>query len=458
MDTFTTGTFTVDTDGEIEVDYLFDGGWFRGELAVFSLEGMETYEPGSTEFIKEAARRALTDSEQGRILVQDELEGAKFSADLAWERDFNLGQYQGVKAFNLTPGDKVALMLVQHSTVREIEKNPKKISEFGKLPIFSIPEANSPDYDSSDGYEVVDVDGNGAIAFEDVPIKQADRDYNDVIVNLPGLEGNLPSLSGNINAARDWRGRSILFDAGLNPLTDDDLVMHLEFNETKGKQAADTSPEGRNNPGKLGKGAKFRDGIVDLDGKNDLIEVKDSRDINTGTHAQRTISLWFKADNKNISDQKQIIYEEGGVDKKEDAGLNIYVENGRIYFGGWNENAWTGTYLSSDDIFSNTWHHVALVLDAEARVNSTQQNAFRAYLDGVRIGSGEGMQLGSHRDDIGIGGLNETTKFHNGEAKKNSQHSLGGSLDDLRIYNRALSPDEIAFLFNANSDPYSSRR
>ena len=217
-------------------------------------------------------------------------------------------------------------------------------------------------------------------------------------------------------------------------------------------------PQGSNNPGKLGKGAKFRDGIVDLDGKNDLIEVKDSRDLNTDTYAKRTISVWFKADNKNISDHKQIIYEEGGVDKKEDAGLNIYVENGRVYFGGWNQTKadWSGTYLSSDDITSNTWHHVALVLDAREGVNSTQNNAFAAYLDGVKIGAGEGMELESHRDDIGIGGLNETTKFHDGEAENKSEHSLGGSLDDVRVYNQALSPDEIAYLFNANNEPIAA--
>ena len=451
-----TGIFTVDADGQVEVDYLFDGGWFRGELAVFSLAGMEDLELGSEAFIKEAARRALSDSDRGRILVRDELEGAKFSADLPWERDFNTGEYQGVKAFNLTPGDEVALMLVQNTTIRDTFRKPNRTSEFGKLPIFSIPEANFPNYNSSDGYEVVDVDGNGAIAFEDVPIPQADRDYNDLIVDLQGLESNLPTLSDNINPARDWRKNSILFDAGSNPLSADSLVMHLEFAETRGKQAADTSPEGSNNSGKLGKGAKFRDGIVDLDGKNDLIAVKDSSDLNTGTHAQRTISVWFKVDDK-ISDRKQIIYEEGGVDRG-DAGLNIYVENGRVYFGGWDRanGDWSGTYLSSDDIFSNTWHHVALVLDSSPGANTTQDNAFAAYLDGVKIGSGAGSELGSHPDGIGIGGLNETTRFHDGKNLRNSQHTLGGSLDDVRVYNRALSADEIAYLFNANNEPIAA--
>jgi hypothetical protein len=453
MVNFAKGTFTVDADGGIEVDYLFDGGWFRGELAVFSLKGMESFTPGSKEFIKEAARRALTNSEQGRILVQDELEGAKFNAPLAWERDFDTGEYRGVKAFNLTPGDEVALMLVQHTTVQKTWQNPNQTSQFGKMPIFSIPEAN-PRTSSAAGFEFVDVDGSGMIALEDVPIQQADKDYNDMIVDLQGLKSNLSPLAKEINPNRDWRENLILSDGELRLLSDHRLVMHLKLDETQKKQAADSAPEGKKNPGTLRYGAKFHDGVVDFDGKNDLIEVKDSADINTSTYAKRTVSLWFKVDNKDVSDRKQIIYEEGGVNQ-DNAGLNIYVQNGLLYFGGWNQKNgnWSGTYLSSDDIISNTWHHVALVLDAQPGVKSSQPKAFVGYLDGIKIGEGNGMELESHVDDIGIGGLNETTKFHNGVAQKNSKHTLKGSLDDVRVYNRAFSPEEIWLLFNPNHDP-----
>ena len=445
--------FKVDSSGKIEVDYLFDGGWFRGELGVFSLEGMEDYEPGSTAFVKEAAKRASSNSEDGHVLIQDETEGAKFSADLPWERDFNTGEYQGVKTFDLTPGDEVGLMLVQNNTIRNTQTRPQKTDEFGKTVIFSMPEAN-PFNLSGDGYEIVDVNGNGTIAWEDVPLSQADKDYNDLIVDIQGLESDLPLLSDNINPIRDWREQMVLWDGDLVQLSDEGLVMHLELDEPKKKTAADSSPEGRNNQGKLTKGAKFRDGIVELDGKNDSIEIKDSNDLNTSTHAKRTISVWFKVDDKDISDRQQIIYEEGGF-QKDDAGLNIYVDEGKVYFGGWNRSGgdWTGTYLSSDDLSSDTWHHAVLVLDAEAGNNSLQPEAFTAYLDGVKIDSGEGMELTRHRDDIGIGGLNETTKFHNESGLKNSQLSLGGSIDDIRAYNRALTATEISYLYNPNHEP-----
>ena len=453
MTTFETGSFIVDANGDVEVDFLFDGGWFRGELAIFSLEGMDIYEPGSTEFMLEAARRILTDSPQGRIVVQDEQEAAKFSADFAWEKDFNTGKYGGVKTFKMTPGDEVAFMLVQHNTIADTLENPDNIYEFGKLPLFSIPEANLS-VSSPNEFEFVDVDGKGTIAFEDVPISQADKDYNDMIIKVKGLEGNLAKLPDHINPTRDWRKTLILWDGKLSPLSDDRLVMHLELNETSKKNALDSSPEGNDNRGKLRKGAKFGGGVVNFDGKNDVIKVNDSSDINLGIHPKRTISLWFKVNNKNLADHKQILYEEGGVGK-DLAGLNIYIEDGTLYFGGWNqENGnWSGTYLSTTNITSNSWHHVALVLDAEEGLTTTQAGTFTAYLNNVKVGEGNGMQLDSHRDNIGIGGLNQTTKFHDGKAEKNSHQSLGGSIDDVRVYNRALSHEEISFLFNPNHDP-----
>ncbi len=200
----TSGVFKVGETGTISFDYLYDGGWFQGELAVFSLQGMESYEAGSQEFMVEAARRALTNSQEGRILLQDRQQGAKFSEDLAWENNFNAGEYQGVKTFDMTAGDELAFMLVQHTTVQDIYQNPNNISKWGKLPIFSIPEANP--FGTAPN-QVVAVDNNGTLAFEDVRIDQgkSDQDYNDVVVQVRGLEGNVATMDENVNPNRDWR-------------------------------------------------------------------------------------------------------------------------------------------------------------------------------------------------------------------------------------------------------------
>ena len=241
-----------------------------------------------------------------------------------------------------------------------------------------------------------------------------------------------------------------------------EMVMRLDF-ENSGTTAIDSSPQGNNNQGELRNGAAFRneDGfgnVVDFDGDNDFIEVNDSSDINLGIHPQRTISLWFKTDDKSLTDRKQVLYEEGGMTR----GLNIYLDRGKLYAGGWNrptsESNWAGTFLSTDAIASNTWHHVTLVLDAPEGVKDVQSGAFTAYLDGIKIGSGEGSQLWGHGDNTGLGGLNQGTRFHNGTASGTGTHGLLGSLDDVRLYNRALTAQEVAQLAQSSSTPLNPIR
>jgi hypothetical protein len=76
----------VGESGEVTIDYLFDGGEYQGELAIFSLEGMEGLEPSSEAFIQKAADRALSDSELGYIVISDKTEGARFSGELGETR------------------------------------------------------------------------------------------------------------------------------------------------------------------------------------------------------------------------------------------------------------------------------------------------------------------------------------------------------------------------------------
>ena len=199
---FNEGVFEVGETGEVTFDYLFDGGWFQGELAVFSLNGMEFFEPGSDAFIAEATRRAMTNSEEGYVLASDRTEGARFSQELDWESDFNMDaeSYQGIEKFTMTPGDEFAFMLVQHATVWEIT-DPTKTQLWGKAPIFSVPEAN-PDY--SEAGIVVDATGTGTYAFEDV-FTDSDQDYNDVVFQIKGARGLAPSINEHINTELDWR-------------------------------------------------------------------------------------------------------------------------------------------------------------------------------------------------------------------------------------------------------------
>ena len=206
---FNEGVFEVGETGEITFDYIYDGGWFQGELAVFSLGGMDIYEPGSDAFIQEATRRAMTNSELGHVLAKDRTQGARFTEKMDWENNFNIDSnlYKGIESFTMNPGDKFAFMLVQHTTVWEIS-DPSKIWQWGKLPLFSIPEANPGG--TPEG-QIVEVDGSGTYAFEDVrtDLADSDRDYNDFIFQIKGATGAVSSIDLYSNSDRDWRKTDI---------------------------------------------------------------------------------------------------------------------------------------------------------------------------------------------------------------------------------------------------------
>ena len=201
--TFDSGVFTVGESGEVSIDFLFDGGAYRGELAVFSLEGMEDFEPGSDAFIQEAAQRALSDSELGYIVISDRSEGARFSGELG-ERDWNRGPYLGVKTFEMRAGDEFGLMLVPHGKVEQVEGNPGIGGS--QRPLFSMATAN-PD-DAFHVGQIADITGEGnSFIWEDLRVdhNRSDGDYNDLIFQIRGATGEAIDLDEVINPELDWR-------------------------------------------------------------------------------------------------------------------------------------------------------------------------------------------------------------------------------------------------------------
>ncbi|MFB2968843.1 S8 family serine peptidase [Aerosakkonema sp. BLCC-F183] len=195
------GYFTVGETGQVGVDFINDGGWYKGELAIFSLEGMDRFVPGSEEFIKEAAHRSLSNSNLGYIVISDPNEAAKFNVGLA--NADNNGEYKGIKTFAMKPEDKFGVMLVPNGKVQEVWDNPNIGGS--KRPLFSLVTAN-PNAAFHVG-QVADINGTGsAFAIEDMRVDTGtDKDYNDVIFKLTGATGKAVNLDDVINPERDWR-------------------------------------------------------------------------------------------------------------------------------------------------------------------------------------------------------------------------------------------------------------
>ncbi|MEC4805830.1 MAG: S8 family serine peptidase [Jaaginema sp. PMC 1079.18] len=200
---FNAGVFTVDDSGQVGIDFLYDGGGYKGELAIFSLEGMEDLEPGSEAFIEEAARRALTNSTEGHIVIQDATEGAKFEGRTSWESNFNSGDYKGVKTVEMNPGETFGVMLVPRGTVQQVYDNP----DIGGAtrPLFSMQTINPND--AFHVGQIADVTGDGnTFVMEDLRTDGfTDQDYNDIIFQVRGATAEATHIDDVIDADRDWR-------------------------------------------------------------------------------------------------------------------------------------------------------------------------------------------------------------------------------------------------------------
>lgn len=202
------GFFVVDPSGEIGVDFIYDGSVATGELGIFSLRGMENFELGSSEFIQEAARRALSNSPLGYVVISDGLEGAKLSGELGETANWNQGEYLETKTFSMEPGDLFALLLVPNNTVQTVFDHPIPLSltaSSGNRALFSLI-SRSPD-SPLHRPQMTSLTADGtAIVIEEQPVGVGfNRDHNDLIVKLTGVTGRVVSFDDVIATDQDWR-------------------------------------------------------------------------------------------------------------------------------------------------------------------------------------------------------------------------------------------------------------
>ena len=185
--------------------------------------------------------------------------------------------------------------------------------------------------------------------------------------------------------------------------------------------------------------ASFNSAGISVAGKFDSAPVFNSTnsvaidDGNESDIAKRSISMWFEVNDVGVSSRKQVVYEQGNSSD----GLNIYVEDGQLYVGGWAAGSFS-TFLNTS-VESGRWHHVALVIDGDF-------GKLRGYLDGHKFGYDQATAIPNTPGEISLGRVGSTgTRFHSGVVIGHS-HGLQGKIDEVRIYDRVLGDAEVAAL------------
>lgn len=143
------GVFQTSPDGRVKIDYLLDRGAYKGELAIFSLEGMEHLDRNSDEFREEATRRAKSNSIDGRIIVSDIKENGSLEGG------------RGAGTFQFRPKDNVAFVFLGNSSFEKLgnsRKPPKELylSTGSRDGFDHFKTSDSPTNLSSNGKEAID--------------------------------------------------------------------------------------------------------------------------------------------------------------------------------------------------------------------------------------------------------------------------------------------------------------
>ena len=238
---FDSGIFQADETGKISFDYLSDGGLYQGELAIISLTGMQEFVPDSEAFIKEAARRALSNSSLGYIAISDSTEAASFSS-IEGENNFNIGEYRGIKTFAMTPGDELGIILVPNGTIQQVYDNPGIGGD--KKPLFSMATANSSDAFKRGQIASV-ANGSSIFVMEDIGIGEgSDADYNDIIFSLKGATPKVISIDDVLAKNSDWRtsekGKELIGEAAAQTET---KLEDKKADTTSATNPVETKPE-----------------------------------------------------------------------------------------------------------------------------------------------------------------------------------------------------------------------
>ncbi|MBN1804407.1 MAG: hypothetical protein JW837_04090, partial [Sedimentisphaerales bacterium] len=214
------------------------------------------------------------------------------------------------------------------------------------------------------------------------------------------------------------------------------LVAYWEFDDGAGNIALDSSGNGYD--GTLQGDPRWINGMtgsgaLSFDGSDGLVEIKHNESLNMTDNL--TITAWV-----NVNDLNNYYFlvckQPSGTAADNYPGnyeFRTEVNSGSIQFGHQETEGQVYTFYTSEaSITAGQWYHVA--------VSFTKAETVEFYIDGVSAGSSEqSTNFGILNDEpVRIGGRKDGYSFFN------------GILDDIRLYDRALSAVQIRKLYNGN--------
>jgi len=214
------------------------------------------------------------------------------------------------------------------------------------------------------------------------------------------------------------KGTSVSFGSKSDSWMSDGLVGYWKMDETATTSGAIDSSGNGNDGTYYGTasttGGKFGNGGVFSWSTSSSIRISNDDSINLGDNF--SLSGWYR--HQNYTYINHWIYDK-------DENYNITLRYGKIRFT-------TGSYFATDTerTDDNSWHFFTAIRDIE-------NSEIRLYIDGVEK---EASNIENSEN------INNSAMLHIGESEDYWNY-FKGNLDELRIYNRVLSPDEARKLY-----------
>ena len=261
--------------------------------------------------------------------------------------------------------------------------------------------------------------------------EQVDQ-FGNAMATQPTFTWSIASGSGSVNATGFFTAPSSAGSTTVHvdsSVGSDELVVTMvaptawyQANETAGSTLTDSSSNGNN--GTLTGSADWVTGV----GENAVSVAGGSVELPAGivsTLEDMTIATWVKID--SLSGWSRIFDFGTGTD------VNMFLTPQADGSGGPLRFAITTSGGSGEQVINGPameegkWIHVAVTLSG---------NVGTLYIDGVVAGTNDNMTL--NPSDLGV-----TTQNYLGDSQYNADPALDGQLDDFRIYDTALSIEQV---------------
>ncbi len=142
----------------------------------------------------------------------------------------------------------------------------------------------------------------------------------------------------------------------------------------------------------------------------------------------RTLEFWGMRETAPAADARLHVFAQYGSLGVHDGAFVVLAKQGQLMFSPW------GSTIAGPEITANVWHHIAV---------TSERNTVKLYLDGAQVAGGTPSDKTTANSKLVIGGI--------GRAPDGSVDRLTGMVDELSIYNRALTQSEIAAIAAAGS-------